>query len=376
MVSIQDTMTRAASNFLAPEHIRRIAPYAPGPTVAQLQRELGLSRMLHLAANENTTGPSPRVRDAIAQALASVQFYPDGSGTALRDRIAALHGLERANVMLGSGSGELVDILCRAFVEAGQRVVMSSLGFVQYRLSALGVAAELVTAPVRADRSDDPLAFASASRAARIVFIANPNNPTGTHLTRDELDSYWRASDDAALTVIDQAYQEYADAPDYPDALADLSSGRNVVVLRTFSKIYGLAGLRIGYALGPAEVLAQMEAVRPPFNANAVAQAAALAALEDPDHVASDITRNRSERSFLTSELKRRGYAVTPSMANFVLFDVPIAARDVASALARQGVLVLPATGYGLPNSLRVTVGTHEEMELFLAALDATLGSR
>lgn len=357
--------------YLAPDYIRRIIPYPPGHPVDVLQKELGVDRFVQLASNENTSGPSPLAAAAIRDAACGVNFYPDGGGYHLRGKIAQRLGVAREQIVLGNGSGELVELLCRGFVADGQRVVMSELAFVQYRLSALASNAEIVAVPPLAgSRRDDAEALGRAGRGARLVFIANPNNPTGTFVTRRELDAYFQAVDDGVLTVIDQAYQEYVDHPDYPDAMEDLAAGRNVIVLHTFSKLYGLAGLRIGYGVGSADVLAQLESARLPFNTNTLGQVAALAALDDGDHLAAVRNRNLEELPRLAAELERRGLPVTPSIANFLLVDFQRPADEVARELLSRGIIVRGMRGYGLPHSVRMTVGTREENDLLLAALD------
>lgn len=372
----------SGGGYLAPEYIRRLTPYPGGQPADLLCAELGVPRLLYLAANENTTGPSPRVVEVIRRLAGDVHHYPDGGGYHLRRRLAECHELEREQVILGSGSAEVVELLCRTFVTPGQRVVIPRLGFIQFRLSAQVSGADvLLVPPVAGSRRDDAVALAEASRGARLVFIANPNNPTGTFLTRQELDAYFERADPGALTVVDQAYQEYVDDPAYPDALDDLRSGRNLLVLHTFSKLHGLAGLRIGYGLGPASVLAQMERARLVFNTTSVAQAAALAALEDVEHAASVHRRNAAERRFLSGELTRRGFAVTPPAANFLLVDPPVdpstgaprAAGGLIQGLRARGILVCPTGVYGLASSFRVTIGIREENEQLLAALDELL---
>ncbi len=358
----------------APEHVRRLRPYQPGKPVDTLARELGLDSICQLASNENTAGPSPKVAAAIQATVGKVQFYPDGWGHHLKARLAALHGVAREQIVLGNGSGELVDLICRALVAPGERVVMARLGFVQFRLSALAANAELVEVEPRAtSRADDPEAMARASRGAKVVFLANPNNPTGTYWTRTEVERYFAAADPGALTVIDQAYFEYVEAPGYPNGLEDLAAGRDVLVLRTFSKIHALAGLRIGYGISAAERIMDLERVRAPFNTNAVAQAAALAALDDEAHVAEARRRNSRELAFLSAELERRGAVLTPSVTNFVLADFPGYGGDLAAELAARGVLVRGMAGWGLPGSVRITVGTRPENERLLAALDQAL---
>jgi histidinol-phosphate aminotransferase len=360
------------STYSAPDYLLRIQPYHPGEPVELLRRRLGVDQIFQLASNENTAGPPPSALAAARQALSQGQFYPDGGGLLLRQRLADRFGVEPQQVVLGNGSGELVDLLCKAFVADGGAVVVSRLAFVQYRLSAMAVNAELVEVEPRSGGlRDDAEGLAAAARGARLVFLANPNNPTGTYVTRRELDAYFETVGDSVLTVVDQAYQEYVDEPDYPNGLDDLKRGRNVVVLGTFSKLYGLAGLRIGYGLGPAELLAQLERARLPFNTNSVGQAAALAALDDIEHLEATRRRNRLERSFLAAELTRRGLAVTPSIANFLLVELARPAAEVVPALLRHGVWVRGLAPYGLPQAVRVTVGTRRENEAFLAALDA-----
>jgi len=360
------------SRFLAPDYIRNIQPYPVGKPVDVLRDELGVERIIPLASNENTAGPSPRALAALAHPSAELFLYPDGGGTHLTHRLAAFHGVEPEQIILGNGSAEIIDVLCRAFVTDSQRVVVSSLGFAQFRLSAASVNAHLVEVPTPAEtRKDSPEACAEAARSARLVFLANPNNPTGTWWSRSELDTYFEGAGDEALTVVDQAYFEYVDAPLYPDALDDLRAGRNVLVLRTFSKAHALAALRIGYGITSPEVAEALHKTRLPFNTNTLAQAAALASLDDTEHIAAARERNLRERPFLAAELSRRGLRVTPSVTNFLLVDFPRPAREVVGEVSRSGILIRPMGGYGLPYSIRITVGSREENEALLAALDA-----
>ena len=362
------------SSYRIPEHIRTIQPYPAGKPADVLRRELGVERLVHLASNENTAGPSPRAVAALREAAAEPNLYPDGGGMHLTEALAAHHGVGTDQIVLGCGSAEIIDILCRAFVMDGEKVVTSGLGFAQYWLSAHSINADLVKVPPPDDtRKDLPRQMGEAARDARLAFIANPNNPTGTYWTRAEVDEYFEAAGDDVLTVLDQAYFEYVEEPDYPDALDDLKAGRNVIVLRTFSKIHGLAGLRIGYGVAPQPIVEALHQARLPFNASSLAQAAALAALGDEEHVAASRRRNREGIEFLTRALEDRGLRVTPSVGNFLLFDVPLPGREVVKAVERRGVLIRGMGGYGLPDSVRVTVGSREENEAFLAALDDAL---
>ncbi len=364
--------------FVAPDYVRRIVPYRPGrPTIslggdsARLDREP--CEICELASNENPHGPSPRAIEAMAASLASAFRYPDGGGYQLRCRLASRLGVTPEAIALGNGSAELVDLLCKTFVTDGQCVVVSRYGFVQYRLSAQAINAKVIdVAPVEGRLADDLLAMAQAANAhqARIVFIANPNNPTGTYATREQLDGYFAAVDPSILTVIDQAYFEYADPPDYPDGMDDLAAGRNVVVLRTFSKIHGLASLRIGYGIGSPELWAQLDGVRLPFNTGALAQVAACAALEDGAHVERCRRINRVEREFLEAQLRSRALAYLPSIGNFLMVDLQGPAEEIHERLLRLGVLVRPLAGYGLATWQRITVGTRAQNETLLRAID------
>jgi histidinol-phosphate aminotransferase len=357
--------------YLAPEHIRRIVPYRPGPPIDSVRRQLGRDEISLLASNENTYGPAPRAVEAIRQAANGVHLYPDGGGYALRHRLAQVLGVAPEAVVLGNGSGELVGLFCQAFVMHGEAVVVSRYGFVQYLLSAQKVGARIVQVGEPAVLADDLPAMAQAAneQRARIVFLANPNNPTGTYASRAQLDAYFEAIDPAILTVVDQAYFEYAVAEDYPDALEDLAAGRNVAVLRTFSKIYGLAGLRIGYAVAAPALIEQIEKVRLPFNTNSLGQLAALAALDDDEYVQRSRHRNLEERAFLAGALRQRDLCCVPSQANFLLVDVGRPASELCEGLLARGVLCRPMAGYGLPTHVRVTVGQRQESERLLAAL-------
>ncbi len=358
------------SSFRAPEHVRRIQPYSGGPPVEQLARQLGVAHVCQLASNENTAGPSPRVIDGLAREGAGLGFYPDGGGSELRQRLAALRGVDPSQVTLGQGSGEVIDLICRAFLAPGDGVVVSGLHFIQYSLSTRLQQGRLVEVPVRPDDlSDDPEGFAQAAAGARVVFLANPNNPTGTYVGSDELARYFDRVGDDVLTVVDQAYQEYVDRPDYPDAVRQLLEGRNVLVLGTFSKAYGLAGMRIGYALGAPPLIEDLDCVRAPFNTSFLGQRAALLALDDPEWVAASRERNLRERARLSAELERRGVRVTPSAANFVLAHFGVPARELAAGLEQRGVLVRALGFPALRESLRITIGLPEENDQLLAAL-------
>ncbi len=367
----------AGKPYLAPEWVRALPLYVPGAATGVA------GDLVHLASNENPLGPSPRALEALAGAAGGVHRYPDAGARALRRDLAEAAGLEGAGpdglgqVAVGNGSGELIELLCRTFVSDGERVVLSAGSFLLYRIAARAVNAEVVEIPLTAGWRCDVEALAQAAagadrgeRPARLAFLANPNNPTGTFAPAGELERYFDRVDDRVLTVVDQAYREYADHPDYPDALEYLRRGRNVVVLGTFSKIHGLAGLRLGFAYGPAGVLEALERVRNPFNTSSLAQAAGRAALADRGHVERSRRHNATERAWLAAELAHRGLHPVSSAANFVMVELPVRAEQVAGRLLARGVAVRPLEAFGLPEALRVTVGTREENRRFLAALD------
>ncbi len=355
----------------APDYIRRLAVYVPGKPIEEVQRELGVRDIVKLASNENPLGPSPRAVAAIESALPELHRYPDGSGYALRRALAALRGVDIDQIILGSGSVEIIEMLARAFLADGDEAVFSQQSFVSYQLAVDQVNGSAVTTPATPGRAHDLPAMAKAvGPRTKLVYLANPCNPTGTYFTRPELDAFLAGVADRALVVVDQAYHEYVTADDYPDAVDDVKRGRNVMVLRTFSKVYGLAGLRVGYGIASKDVVATVNRVRSPFNTSSLAQAAALAALGDEEWVRRSREHNLREREYLQGELAARRIRFTPSVANFVLVEFDRDVQALFLEFQKLGVIVRPVGGPGLVNCARVSVGTHDENERFLAALD------
>ncbi|MFI5143342.1 MAG: histidinol-phosphate transaminase [Thermoanaerobaculales bacterium] len=354
-----------------PEYIRRLAVYVPGKPIEEVERELGLSEIVKLASNENPLGTSPKALVAIHRGMASLNRYPDGSGFALRKALAARHGVDIEQILLGAGSVELIEMLARAYLADGDEAVYSQQSFVSYELAVEQVNGKAVTTPTTSGRGHDLPAMAQAvNERTKLVYMANPCNPTGTYFTRRELDRYLAAVGDQVLTVVDQAYFEYVVEPDYPDALDDLAAGKTVIVLRTFSKIYGLAGLRIGYGISSPEVIATLNRVRSPFNTSSLAQAAGLGALDDHEWANRSRDHNLRELAFLQEELSRRGVQYTPSVTNFVLIQFESDVKGLFAEFQNHGVIIRPVGGPGLLNCARVSVGTRAENEKFLAALD------
>ncbi|HKY32027.1 MAG TPA: histidinol-phosphate transaminase [Candidatus Polarisedimenticolia bacterium] len=361
------------SPLRVPDNIARIEPYVPGKPSEEVERELGLAGTIKLASNENPLGPSPLALRAARQAMDGVHRYPDGGGYYLRRRLAERLGVTMDQVLLGNGSTDLVEILARTFLGRDGSAMMADQAFIMYRLAVMTVNGNARVIPLHDMRHDLRAMASRVEPGTRIVFIANPNNPTGTYVTHDEFARFAAAVPDDVLIVMDEAYYEYVEAADYPDSLALLKAGRRLAVLRTFSKVYGLAGLRIGYAVTTPDVRAAAEKVRSPFNTSGVAQAAALAALDDDAHVARSREHNARERAYLQDGLRRMGVPFTPSVANFVLVDAGRDAEECFALLLSAGVIVRPMGAYHFPTSLRVTLGTREENTAFLRALEKIL---
>ena len=362
--------------LLVPEAIRTLTPYPPGMPIEELERSLGIHDSIKLASNENPLGPSPKAIEAILRALPQLHRYPDGSAYYLKRKLAERHGVSPDEIIVGNGSNELIEIVVRTFLRSRDEAVMADQAFVIYRMVTQAVAATPRIVPLRQFTHDlEAMADAVTSRT-RIVFVANPNNPTGTIFRREAWETFLQALAGRQLLVIaDDAYAEFVDDPEYPDTIACRGDGSvPVVTLRTFSKLYGLAGLRIGYAVAPAGIVEALGRVRQPFNVNALALVAAHAALDDHEHVARTLAVNREGMAFLTAAFDRLHLAWVPSGANFILVRVGHGSR-VYEALLRHGVIVRPMDGYGFPHHLRVSVGLPEENGRCVRALEAVLGS-
>jgi histidinol-phosphate aminotransferase len=348
--------------------VGRIRPYPPGKPVEEVERELG-RKAIKLASNENPLGPSPKAVAAIRGQLDRIHLYPDGNGYYLRRHLAEIHRLEMSRILLGAGSTDLIELVARTFLTTGDEGITSESSFFIYRLAIDEVGATLVQTPLR-DETVDLAAIAHAvTPRTKVIYLGNPNNPTGTMAAAEEMDRFLNAVPARVLVVLDEAYYEYVQRPDYSNSLDYVRQGRNVLVLRTFSKVHGLAGLRIGYGLGHPELIEALNRMRSPFNAGNLAQAAALAALDDQQHVARTVESNRQEMKFVTQELALLGVRYTPSVANFVLMDTGRDCEEDFVRLLREGVIVRPMKLYGFPTRLRVTIGTRPDNERFLEAL-------
>ena len=365
------TTGKLAPRFSLPPHLEGLDRFEPGKPIAEVQRELGIERIVKLASNENPLGPSPAAIAAARSALSEAHRYPDGAAAELRGALSGHLRVPVSQVVVGSGSVEIIELLARAFLGPGDNAVISEHAFARFRqiVDARNRGARLV--PMR-DWTHDLHAMARAvDPRTRLVFVANPNNPTGTWNRRAEVESLVATLPPGVLLVLDEAYFEYADDPDYPDGIDLVRRGAPVVVTRTFSKAYGLGGLRVGYGVASPEVVEALLVVREPFCTNSVAQAAATAALADADHVRRSRELNDTEKARVAATLTARGYTVLPSLGNFLTFDTGEEGRPLFHRLLACGVIVRPLDPYRMPRWLRVSIGTPEENAAFLEALEA-----
>ncbi len=349
-----------------------LVAYEPGKPVEETAREMGLRReqIVKLASNENPLGPSPRAKEAMREAIEEAQLYPDGGGWKLRNALAQRHELGMQHVVLGNGSNEIIELLCHSFLNRKTALIAAEHAFVVYKLMATLFGAKYVEVPDPGFVHDlDGMAHA-ITEETRLVFIANPNNPTGTMVEQETIDRFMDRLPEHVVAVFDEAYHEFLPQP--PDTVKYVREGRNVCVMRTFSKAQGLAALRIGYGLASEPVAALLHRARQPFNANAIAQAGALAAMQDEDHVAKTVANNTAGLDFFHEEFEKRGLRFVPSVANFVLVEVGDG-DAVFQKMLKEGVIVRAMRGYRLPEWVRISVGTPEQNRRCLEVLDPTL---
>lgn len=359
---------------LAPPYIRAIAPYQPGKPIAELERELGISGIVKLASNENPLGCSPLAVSAMHEAIKTIALYPDGNGFELKVALSKRYGVEHARIVLGNGSNDMLELAARAFLSPGDKAVYSAHAFAVYPLATQAVGAKGISVPATNFGHDlKAMLKAAVEQQAKLVFIANPNNPTGTFLSGDALLAFLRALPGNILVVLDEAYNEYLPVECRYDSVSWLKDFPNLIISRTFSKAYGLAGLRVGYALANPQVADMMNRVRQPFNVNSVAQAAAVAALRDEAFVRQTHELNQRGMEQITQGLSKLGLEYIPSLANFVSFKIAGAAR-IYRRLLELGVIVRPIASYDMPDYLRVSIGLESENQKFLSALQQILG--
>ncbi len=358
---------------ITPFHVRAISPYAPGKPISELERELGITDIVKLASNENPLGASPLAIKAMEKALCDIARYPDGNGYELKAAIADRHGVSKDAIVLGNGSNDLLELAARAFLEPGFSAVFSKHAFAVYPLVVQAVGAKGIEATPKDWGHDLDAMFSALEEDTRMVFIANPNNPTGTLLEKGELRRFIGSLPENVLVVLDEAYNEFLPEGLDADSISWLAEFPNLIITRTFSKAYGLAGLRVGFALAHPHVADMMNRVRQPFNVNSIAQAAAIAALSDLAFLEKSHAVNLAGMEQLEAGFKRMGLEYIPSFGNFLSFRIGHA-QGIFQKLLKLGVIVRPVAGYAMPEHLRVSIGLEHENDKFLKALERATG--
>ena len=353
-----------------------VNPYVPGKPIEETKRQLGLKEVIKLASNENSLGPSPKAISALKRSLSGVNRYPDAQGYYLKKRLAKFFGLSLENFVLGNGSDELIDVVIKTFMEADENIVISQGTFLEYEIIAQVNDRKVKKAPLRYFKYDLEAMLKLVDKKTKLVFIANPNNPTGTYVTKYEVAEFINALPESVVVVFDEAYDAFIDVDDYPDSLSYLKKKKRIIILRSFSKAYGLAGLRLGYAIAAPELVTYMERIRQPFNVNLLAQVAGLAALEDKDFLKKTRRMILEGKDFIYQELSRMGLGYVLSVANFILVDVGRDSQEVFKSCLKFGVIVREMSQYGLANFIRVTIGTQKENQRFLRVLNKVLTPR
>jgi histidinol-phosphate aminotransferase len=362
--------------MIAPRRaLREVFPYQPGKSIASVQRELGLKSVVKLASNENPLGPSPRAMAAYRKAEKLNGLYPEGTSPELRAALARFHKVEPESVIVGNGSDEIIRLLCEAFIEPEDEVVVSQYGFIRFKQQAAMMGARVIEVPMTDWTHDLTLMAKSTNPRTKLVFVANPNNPTGTYNTQEEVSALLASVPKTAIVVLDEAYFHYAQSiPGYPKSLPDLVREHdNLVVLRTFSKAYGLAGLRVGYGVADPEIVGWLDRIRMPFNVNLPAQHACLEALKDSGFVKRALALNEAQRALVARTLGEMGFGVGESATNFVFARSPISGRELFKLLLRQGVIVRSLDEYGLSQHVRFSIGTPSQNKSLFTALKSVL---
>ncbi|MBI4347037.1 MAG: histidinol-phosphate transaminase [Elusimicrobia bacterium] len=362
-----ETLTRAC--------VRSVTPYFPGKPIAEVQRELGLKKVIKLASNENPLGPSPRALAALKRDALETHLYPEGASPLLRQALAKALGMSDSHVIVGNGSDEIIRLLCEAFLSPEDDVIASQYGFIRFKQQATLMGARVIEVPMADWRHDLETMGRTVSPRTKMVFVASPNNPTGTYNSEEEIEGLLKALPATTLLVLDEAYYQYAgDQDDYHRSVPDLVRRfPNLVVLRTFSKAYGLAGLRVGYGVGDAELIGWLDRIRMPFNVGLLSQRAAIEALKDQAWMKKGIRLNAKNREYLASQLRGLGFGVTDSAANFLFVKCAFPGRVLFKRLLKTGVIIRSLDEYGLTHHVRISVGTEAEIRMLLAGLKTSL---
>jgi histidinol-phosphate aminotransferase len=358
---------------IARKSIQALKPYVPGKSIEEVKARYQVSEVTKLGSNENPLGASEKVIAAVRDALPRMSLYPDGSSRALREALAAAHGISPDQIMVGNGSDEVLLLIAAAFLNPGERVLVSENTFSEYEFAGRVMDGAIVKIPLKRNRYDLAAFARKLKLKPKLVFLCNPNNPTGSYFTHDELLALLRAAPARTLVVVDEAYCEYADAPDFPRSLELLKAFPNLIVSRTFSKIFGMAGLRLGYAFAHPLLIQETGRVKTPFNVNLLVQAGGLAALDDRKFRDRSVANNKVGRAFLEKELAARGLEAVPTQANFICFKVPRPAVDVCEDMLKLGLIARALRSFGMDDWIRITIGTPGQNKRFLKALDAVL---
>lgn len=363
------TRNQAPAKDLSRPILAEIEPYIPGKPISEVAREFGLTDVVKLASNENPLGPSPKAVRAMREAIGQVHLYPDGNAYYLRRRLAEYHDLPMESILLGNGSVELIEMIAEAYLEPGREAVTGPQAFFKYRIACQMMGVQPIMVPMPEFQYDIEAMIRALTPRTKVVFIANPNNPTGWYLGRRDVERLLGALPRGAILVLDEAYFEYVQQSDYPDGLQYVKAGAPVIALRSFSKVYGLAGVRCGYALTRPDIAADLQKVREVFNCNSLAQVAALASLDDGDYLRKSIENNRKGRQDLESGLKALGLRALPSVCNFILVDFGKPIGPIFQELLKRGVIIRPMEPYDLPTCARISVGLPEQHQKLFSAL-------
>lgn len=355
------------------EVINTISPYIPGKPISEVKRELGLEKVIKLASNENPLGPSENVKKVLMQNLYELGIYPDGNCTELKLKLSKKLGVKSSQILLGAGSDEITQFIAAVFINPGDNAIMAKPSFPRYETVTKVMGGVPIELPLKDFTHDLQAFYNNINERTKVIWICNPNNPTGTIVKRKELYDFIKSVPSHIAVVVDQAYKEYIDDPEYPDALVWLNEFENLIVLQTFSKIYGLAALRIGYAIASEEIIEKLNRIRPPFNVNHLAQIAASVALDDEDHVKKAKDLNKKSLEFFYKSFEEMGLPYIKSYGNFVMVDVKKDAVEVFKKLLLKGIIVRPGDIFGMPTYLRVTTGQEGDNMGFIKALKEIL---
>lgn len=358
---------------IARKNIYNVTAYAAGKPIEEAKRQFGLKKVIKLASNENPLGPSPKALRAVKRALPAINRYPDSHCFYLKKKLSKFLNLEQSNLILGNGSDELIDIIIKTFVEEDESIITADITFLEYKIVSQVLGRRVITVPLRYFKYDLASIKKKIDKNCKAVFISNPNNPTGTYVSEDEVEDFINDLPEGLLLVLDEAYDTFIDVDDFPRSIKFVKRHNNVIILKTFSKAYGLAGLRVGYAIAAPPTVSLMERARQPFNVNLLAQAAAIAALDDDSFLAKTRKVVLEGKAYLYDSLRKLGIAYVPSVTNFILLDVGRDGTEVFKGMLKFGLIVREMKQYGLKNFIRVTIGTGKENERFIRVLKKVL---